>query len=674
MFTEQMIRLFAIVLERDGEKVTEALLKAGAMQFITTNTLENGAENAFTSDSSRQVEAIGRLAEVRKRTENFLAMIDIAPRIPASTETALTSACDVEKENNALDAIASELQNIREQQRIIQNDILRYEEIQRQIDLYGTDFASDSLKSNYSYISLLLGSLPVSRVPLLQEKLGDTPAVIVPINDAESRRHFIMISMKRDREHIAHLLMENGWIPAEVSSDLRNIGSDVTGALGTKLAGLREKQRKLQDAGRAAVLEKQQALTETWTRLRIDELRHRIQSTFRRSSHTLLFSGWLPFRMKKSVAGALETATGGRCYVEWLEPDEVSDLHEQKSTPPVKFRNPKVLAPFQMLVANFGIPEYGTIDPTPFIVITYLVMFGLMFPDIGQGAVISLLGFAGTIAFKNRPGMRNISWLLIWCGGASVLFGTLFGSFFGFSVVKPLWFDFHGVVTGHARTTAKISSIFDILGITIKFGIAVISCGLLFNWINLLIKRRWVELIFDKGGLLGGWMYFGGIYCARYLMGSSFQKAPGSTTLLLLVAAPALLLFLKGPLHAAARHQRFAPMKLLYFLMEWIVELLEVFSGYLSNTLSFMRVAGLGIAHVSLMVSFFTMAEMVRGSDPGAGATVVSVILLIAGNVMVIALEGLSAGIQALRLNYYEFFTKFFHGTGKLYQPVSLQE
>ena len=95
-----------------------------------------------------------------------------------------------------------------------------------------------------------------------------------------------------------------------------------------------------------------------------------------------------------------------------------------------------------------------------------------------------------------------------------------------------------------------------------------------------------------------------------------------------------------------------------------MVELLEIFSGYLSNTLSFMRVAGLGIAHACLMVSFFTIAGMTSG--------ILSVLILILGNMLVIGLEGLSAGIQALRLSYYEFFTKFFHGTGNLYTPISL--
>ena len=112
-------------------------------------------------------------------------------------------------------------------------------------------------------------------------------------------------------------------------------------------------------------------------------------------------------------------------------------------------------------------------------------------------------------------------------------------------------------------------------------------------------------------------------------------------------------------------------MNVLNMLMEWVVELLEIFSGYLSNTLSFMRVAGLGIAHVSLMVAFFQIAEMAASSGR---LTVWSYLILLMGNALVIGLEGLSAGIQSLRLNYYEFFSKYFTGSGKAYSPISLRQ
>jgi V/A-type H+-transporting ATPase subunit I len=153
------------------------------------------------------------------------------------------------------------------------------------------------------------------------------------------------------------------------------------------------------------------------------------------------------------------------------------------------------------------------------------------------------------------------------------------------------------------------------------------------------------------------------------MVGHNYKEFPPGIIMFVLVGLPSLLIFIKEPYHfiknaSGQSDKNFNAFTILNFFMQWIVELLEIFSGYLSNTLSFMRVAGLGIAHVSLMISFFTLAEMTSG--------IMSVLILILGNILVIGLEGLSAGIQALRLNYYEFFTKFFHGTGKLYTPISL--
>jgi V/A-type H+-transporting ATPase subunit I len=302
----------------------------------------------------------------------------------------------------------------------------------------------------------------------------------------------------------------------------------------------------------------------------------------------------------------------------------------------------------------------------------YLAMFGLMFADIGQGLVLSLLGILGVRSLTNneqKKGLYNLSWLIVWCGASSILFGALFGSFFGTDLFKPLWFDFHGIVAGHSSGNSAIQSIFDILAIAIYFGISVISIGLLFNWINIIRTGKWMELFFDKGGILGGWIYAGGIYIASYLMSHDFKEFPPGIIMFLLVGLPSLLLFIKEPYHffkhqAGQSGKKINIVVILNFFMGWIVELLEIFSGYLSNTLSFMRVAGLGIAHVCLMISFFTMAGMTSG--------IASVLILILGNILVIGLEGLTAGVQALRLNYYEFFTKFFHGTGELYTPISL--
>jgi V/A-type H+-transporting ATPase subunit I len=202
----------------------------------------------------------------------------------------------------------------------------------------------------------------------------------------------------------------------------------------------------------------------------------------------------------------------------------------------------------------------------------------------------------------------------------------------------------------------------------------VLGLGLALNWVNRVRRGDWFGLIFDKAGLIGGWIYAAGVYAAFYFAARSYKQLPPGDFLFPAIGLPVLLLTLKAPLEffLHREHKRFQVSTLIDWGMEWVVEILEIFSGYLANTLSFMRVAGLGIAHVSLLVAFFAIAGMLRG--PGGNLTPWSYLVLVAGNVLIIALEGLSAGIQSLRLNYYEFFTKYFSGSGKAYEPISLRK
>ena len=184
-------------------------------------------------------------------------------------------------------------------------------------------------------------------------------------------------------------------------------------------------------------------------------------------------------------------------------------------------------------------------------------------------------------------------------------------------------------------------------------------------------KRRYLELVFDKNGLVGGLIYAMGIWACYHFVGSGYQSFPSNPVLYAGLGVGLLLLLVKGPVYAVHKarlsgHREKVGTVVMDTIMDFLVQVLEIFSGFLSNTLSFMRVAGLGIAHVSLMTAFEQIAEM-------TGSIVPYVLIMVIGNVLVIALEGLSAGIQSLRLNYYEFFTRYFTGRGIAYEPVGLK-
>ncbi len=671
MFTTEMIQLFAVVLGRDSERVSEMLLSEGVVQFANIGELDNQEIKKLSAVSADI--PVSEVSNLRERIEGLLHTVGIVPKAPEETDLTARETVAIEKEKKLLDKIDGERESIRERQRAIQQEVLKLEDIKRQVDLYGLGLSDVPFKTRHSFLQVQTGRMPVANAAKFETSLRNYPSLAVSLGAQNELAHYLLISMKRDGEQIDKILNQLNWTNIELPNELKSVKEDVFKEISEKLGKLTEEQKKLEKRVNDLVMNQEKELVNIWINLRVTELLYKIQMNYKSSSRTVIFTGWLPESKKEKLVEKIRKACGDRCYLEWRHPDgrEIAD-----NEVPVQFHNPKSLAPFEMLVSNFGIPQYKTIDPTPFVMPLYLAMFGLMFADAGQGCILVLAGLLGMKSFRNIPekiGYFKLSWLIVWCGVSSILFGILFGSYFGKPFFPALWFDYHGVVTGHARADAHISSVLDIMALALYFGMTVIFIGLIFNWINLFRTHRWADIIFDKAGILGGWTYAGGIYLAFSLFNSSPGKTISGNQIFLLVGLPLCLLFFKEPYHYFSHKnsselghegKSFNPFVILNWLMQWAVELLEIFSSYLANTLSFIRVAGLGIAHVSLMIAFFSMAELA----PGWGA----IIILILGNILVICLEGLSAGVQALRLNYYEFFTKFFQGSGKIYTPISL--
>lgn len=670
IFTKAMNHLAAIVLDEDADKVTESLLRLGVTHFIGVSELSHylgdPVKEMNVSDQGKE------LSEARKRIESLLGSVGErpAPETAAALKAEGHPVPDLNGINRRLDKLGNEMRGVRERQGQLQKEILKLEDIRRQLASIG-DVDMGVAKGRYSFLDIKAGTIPAAKDAALDGELAALPCVKVKFSDEGDRVGILLVAMKRDSRKIGAMLDKNGWADMEISREISGGGGQAAiDKLDADIQRLRSEQEDKRRAAGELVAENRQWLDESWEDIRVNELLTKIKSNFGRTGHTLLFSGWVPGSEVDKVAETIAEVTGGRAYIEIDSPEEARREYGSANVP-VQFANPAFLAPFEMLVQNYSVPEYGTIDPTPFVGIAYMAMFGLMFGDAGHGAVIALLGILCAALFKNQ-GHRKLGKLLIWCGGAATIAGVLFGSYFGMQWFKPLWFDYHGAVTGHAGGDSVVHDVYGILGLTIYFGIGVIGLGIVFNCVNHFIKRDWIELIFGKAGILGAWIYAGGICAAFHFVGHDYKALPTTTAIGLGVGLPAALMFLKGPFeHFAHHHGGLSVMSIFDFIMEWLVELLEVFSGYLANTLSFMRVAGLGIAHVSLMVAFFQIAGMVAGEDGHYG--VASIAVLIVGNALVIGLEGLSAGIQSLRLNYYEFFSKFFSGGGDAYEPVKLK-
>lgn len=662
MFSTRMKLLYAVILDHDAESVSKELLNKGLLHFVKTSTL-SGEENAGTTEVYPEAD-LEKLAKIRKRLESFLGQV----KVDAGRELDIRKLGPVNIENieKTVDELALKIEGIREKQKQIQQEIMKTLEIKRQLDLDSP--SPDLIKTDYSYLKLRLGSLSDDKVPIVQNELKSFPCIFQE-SAQTSGKIFMVLFMKKDCEAVDRILQQYGWSdsPPTVPGEDAGIRQATVKSFKEKISTLTNQQKEYEKMTRKYIQENSGAFLDYWERIRLNELNFNIQTYFSRTSKTMLFSGWMPASKQKLMEKTIRKAAKNQCYLEWANVNQVPDA--LKKSVPVELKAPAFLSPFRMLVRNYATPQYGTINPIPFTALFYLIMFALMFQDAGHGLVLFLIGFLGFLN-SSKKDTKNLFLLIVYCGTVSIISGIVFGSYFGMPWFKPLWFNYHGIVAGHSAGSGFVKDIYSILSLTLYFGIVVISLGIVLNWINCLRNKEWFRLVFHKAGLIGAVIYGGGVYTAFTFLRSGYSTLPSSRFLLFFFGIPAFLLLFKAPVKNMInkKKEKFRFIILVNFFMEWFVEILEIFSGYLANTLSFMRVAGLGIAHVSLMIAFFTIAAM-TGPNPNF----LGIIIILFGNLLVILLEGLSAGIQALRLNYYEFFSKYFTGSGHAYEPISLK-
>jgi V/A-type H+/Na+-transporting ATPase subunit I len=664
MTSTPMKQLVAVALEGDVDGVTRALLDEGVMHFIRINSLSDDISPQLKPmQDDNRAETAGAL---RRRVESLLKLAEITP--PTELDIATLKLVEDRQAQSAVEEVERDIAALRGQLEETETELRQITDIGRQIDVFGGFPDGIPKSSEYSYLDMHTGTVPSDQVAAMTNALSSMPVVTVTLNEGPDVVSLFVIGMRKDAKQLEPILDRHQWQDMNLNSELSEADHSVQSDLASRIEGIENHRAEITSEILRVVTDCKESLLGLWTNLRMNELYGRVQSYFSRTARTILFTGWVPASTERSLDKRIRSACSEGCYLEWHTPERVAE--DSDADVPVQLQNPGFLKPFELLVRNYAVPAYGSIDPTPLVAVAYLAMFGLMFGDAGHGLVLLITGVVARLLYKKRNNVRDLLTLLAYCGGASIISGTLFGSYFGFQLFKPIWFDFHGIVSGHSGGPT-VSTIYDVLGITIYFGITVIGLGLLLNWINLIRKRQWFPLVFDKAGLIGGFIYGAGIWATRIFVASGYRDLPEGRLLFLLLGIPVILLGFKAPLrHFLEPSGKLHPMSIVDFAMDWIVEVLEVFSGYLANTLSFMRVAGLGIAHEALLIAFFQIARMANGGSLGG---IWSILILVVGNVLIIGLEGLSAGIQSLRLNYYEFFSKYFTGAGRPYEPVSLR-
>ena len=293
------------------------------------------------------------------------------------------------------------------------------------------------------------------------------------------------------------------------------------------------------------------------------------------------------------------------------------------------------LQPFSILVQQYGVPRYEEINPTGLFALTFVCLFGMMFGDVGHGAVIML----AALWFRRSLGV--FTFFALAAGASSVLFGFLYGSLFGYEhIIQAYWIN-------------PLTDPLYMIKVALIGGVGFLTLTTLLNIINALLLGNRQGALFERNGLLSLLFYIGLVGVAYNLSGHS----AGNIAWPLLAGLALACLFIYKLYEPSSS-------KLPERILVALIETFETVIGYISNTLSFLRVAAFSLNHVALAIAVFTLANSMQGTGHW--------LMVIFGNLFILVLEGAIVTIQALRLEYYEGFTRFYAGDGKAFRPLKL--
>ncbi len=361
-----------------------------------------------------------------------------------------------------------------------------------------------------------------------------------------------------------------------------------------------------------------------------------------------ILTGWVPETETKELFAMLDPIPS----VEYTT--EKADTLLQNS-PPVKLKNPKVFKPFEFFVDLYGLPSYDEVDPTPLVAITYTVLFGIMFGDVGQGIILSVIGYLMWRLKKMQLGR-----ILIPCGISAAVFGLVFGSVFGFEHALDPFYRVLGFAEKPIEVTASDTMntiIFSAVGI----GCALVVVAMLINIYSCFKQKNIGSALFSANGV-AGLIFYGSVLVFAVQMLMNLSVVP-TVVLIVLLCASLFVLFLSEPLVKLVNHEPdWKPEKIVEFIMQSFFELFETVLSYVTNTMSFLRVGAFVLVHAGMMMVVFTLA----GMSSGIGY----ILIVVIGNVVVMGMEGLLVGIQVLRLEFYEIFSRFFKGEGRPFRAA----
>ncbi len=649
-----------ICVRKDVESVLEALSSFGEFHIEQT-----AQDNANISDYNQRIQSLEEaLTDVNTLYSQLVhekgSLLSIF-KVSEPKKTTVTA----ENWQGLLEATTQNIANLKKEVQALTTSLNSLKE--RNAGLNYTKNMLSNMQSMHAdlaamkelqLIHVVFASLPTRNFEGLQNALAQYPVYLNHCTLCKDN-NFICVAMPAKHQFEVDRILktfhaESFTVPSDLPPDVSEALKEVNNRLkedNDKEKELTHNLNKLGDENKDNLVAWKETSENILTLLKAE-------TKILQSGHLATIKGFTPKEKFETLSATVNKMLDGKVLV--LREDEgVQAESHGTPTPPTKILNNRFVRPFEELTRLYGVPKYTELDPTPFIAISFPIIFGLMFGDLGHGLVLLIGGLVVGSLIKGNQGIKNLCWIMAACGIAAMVAGVLFGEVFGQPVFEPLigYSPFHG------------EGVFTFLIFSLGVGIVQIVSGLVIEAVNYAVTRNYVDALLTAVPQIA--FYLGGIYLiATYQLNfgawlSGPILAPVIPFIVLVAGKPLYLMTAKPKgYHVDPEHAESDT------LTGRLFEGGDFFTRLLSNTISYSRILALLMAHWALMLAVTSVAGIINPPEaPTTIGFIIAGIIIIIGNIAVLALEGLIVFIHTLRLHFYEWFSKFYAGTGVEFSP-----
>ncbi len=650
--TTQMRLIELMVLKQDIEKTIEFLGRKCNFQF-QTGLSEKTSTNKVSQEERKifaQLQSIRAFLNVEDRNDEIL-----------------TSPFPSEKDYEAAESFLQKADEFRAAQ------TEKLQEVKKISNTYTEAKAFANLKASYddiehlSFLSLKIGKIdPDIYDDLINETKGKY--VVVPLGQDNTK--ILAAASKKGRFQLDTILKKYNFVKMEVPKNFKGVPESVLENLRIKNEEASKSVKKLEEERKNFAEIHQNVLLDLLGKfsvaIQVKDTEMHLQST----KLVYRLTGWIPSMESRFMMTELDKLTEGRIAIRQYKPGEVPSVISGEEKVPVLLRHGKIIGSFERMVFSYGSPVYGTVDPTPYVAVIFTLLFGIMFGDAGQGLVFLLAGILMAVNVIKIKGWNKFAPIFILIGSASVIMGLLTGEFFSNeSLLLPFerWITklFWGTPRDQVLALMpqsdpeSIKRMFMFFGFSLIIGFIINSLGLIINIINEFTLKRPGKALFGTTSLSGAVFFW---YVIVMVVRIAFFKHSIAVYDWIVIAVTMAITAGGEVLSRLVDGEKPAVQgEVGEFVIMYIINILEIFMTYMSNTLSFLRVGAFALAHAVLDFIILTMMNMAGGIG--------GLFIFIIGNVIIVGLEGMIVAIQGIRLEYYEFFSKFFSENGKEFKP-----